>query len=48
MWRRKGIRWEYNGDGRYARERVKGFWKRYWRKWRYRIARAKKEDSYVC
>jgi len=35
-WRRKGIRWEYNGDGRFHRERIKGFWKRYWRRWRRR------------
>lgn len=33
MKRRKGIRWDYNGDGIYTRERIKGFWKRYWRRW---------------
>lgn len=36
-WRRKGIRWEYDGDGRYFKERIKGFWKRYWRKWKVRL-----------
>jgi hypothetical protein len=38
MKRRKGIKWDYNGDGVYPRERVKGFWKRYWSRWlkRYR------------
>lgn len=33
MTRRKGIRWEYNGDGRFPTERLDRFWKRYWRKW---------------
>lgn len=36
MKRRKGIKWDYNGDGQYRRERVKGFWKRYWRRWQRR------------
>lgn len=31
--RRKGIRWEYNWDGVFARERIKGFWKAYWKRW---------------
>jgi hypothetical protein len=34
--RRKGIRWEYNGDGQFPRERWSRFWKRYWRRWRRR------------
>jgi hypothetical protein len=39
MIRRKGIKWEYNGDGRYAHERVKGYMKRYWRRWFKRLLR---------
>ena len=31
--RRKGILWEYNGDGVFTGERIKGFWKRYWKRW---------------
>ena len=31
--RRKGIIWDYNGDGRFSREQIKGVEKRYWRKW---------------
>jgi hypothetical protein len=34
--RRAGILWEYNGDGRFWRERIKGADKRYWRRWRRR------------
>lgn len=34
--RRKGIRYDYNGDGRFDKERIKGYWKRYWRKWNLR------------
>ena len=30
---RKGIRWDYNGDGRYLKDRIKGSVKRYWRRW---------------
>ena len=26
MIRRKGIRWEYNGDGRFSVERIDRFW----------------------
>lgn len=37
MKRRKGIRWDYNGDGMFARERIRGAWKRYWRRWLRRI-----------
>lgn len=33
MTRRKGIRWDYNCDGLYAREHLSAFWKRYWRRW---------------
>ncbi len=31
--RRKNIMWEYNADGQEPYERIKGFWKRYWKKW---------------
>lgn len=31
--RRHGIWFDYNRDGMSHRERIKGFWKRYWRKW---------------
>lgn len=31
--RRKGILWDYNLDGISSRERIKGFWKQYWRRW---------------
>jgi len=34
--RRKGIKWDYNGDGRHRHERIRGFWKRYWRRWQRR------------
>lgn len=34
--RRKGIMWDFNGDGRFPTERIKGWWKRYWRKWNQR------------
>lgn len=46
MKRRKGIFWEYNGDGMFESERIKGFWKRYWCKWDLRrtLNLAKKED----
>lgn len=37
-WRRKGIRWEYNADGRWPRERMCRFFKRYWRRWRKRMS----------
>lgn len=40
MIRRKGIRWEYNGDGIYARERLGRYWKRYWRRWARRVRNA--------
>ena len=36
MKRRKHILWEYNGDGRFAKERLSRYWKRYWRKWQAR------------
>ncbi len=39
--RRKGILYDYNGDCRFEEERIKGFWKHYWRKWDLR--RIKKE-----
>lgn len=31
--RKAGILWEYNGDGRFATERIKNDDKRYWRRW---------------
>ncbi|KKN30944.1 hypothetical protein LCGC14_0828950 [marine sediment metagenome] len=34
--RRKGILYDYNGDCRFDQERIKGFWKRYWRRWHLR------------
>lgn len=30
---RKNLKWEYNGDGRFEKNRIKGIDKRYWRKW---------------
>lgn len=45
MKRRKGIRWEYNGDGLFVRERLSAFWKRYWRRWeRRRLAQSTVEE----
>jgi hypothetical protein len=35
--RRKGIKWEYNGDGQFAKEWIPPFWKRYWKRWRRRL-----------
>lgn len=32
--RRKGIYWEYNGDGRLYYEKIKGIWKKYWKRWK--------------
>lgn len=34
--RRKGIYWDYNGDGVFHSERIKGFYKKYWRRWKRR------------
>lgn len=31
--RRKGIKWEYNWDGVYYKERWNGYDRRYWRRW---------------
>ena len=44
--RRKGIWYDYNGDCLFAKERIKGYWKRYWRKWylRYLEREAFKEE----
>ena len=41
--RKKGIKWEYNGDGRYPIERVKGKDKRYWKRWSRRICKGYSE-----
>jgi hypothetical protein len=50
--RRKGIKWEYNGDGRFAEERYDAAAKRYWRRWKRRqgkkvvqAAKAKGDES---
>lgn len=34
--RRKGIFYEYNGDGQHQKDRIKGWVKRYWSRWRRR------------
>lgn len=34
--RRTGIDWGYNGDGQFFTEKMDGFFKRYWRKWKSR------------
>lgn len=47
MKRRKGILWDYNGDGRFARERIKGVWKRYWRRWSRRMSRASSFEDVI-
>jgi len=39
--RRKGILWDYNGDGMFNKERLSRFWQRYWNKFNRR--RAKRE-----
>ena len=44
MLKRKGIYWDYNGDGRFAKERIKGFWKKYWTRWRKRLGVKLKEE----
>ena len=31
--RRKHIWWEYTGDGVFPTERIKGWVKRYWKRW---------------
>jgi len=31
--RRKGIVYDYNGDGQFPQEVIKKFWKRYWSRW---------------
>jgi hypothetical protein len=47
--RRKGILYEYNGDGLFSRERIKGVWKRYWKRWARRtsklLARPPRDDG---
>lgn len=49
MRRHKGIRWDYNGDGRFVSERIPGFWKRYWRRWnRRRLKKETREASDEC
>jgi hypothetical protein len=36
--RRKGIKWDYNGDGRFKNEKLSKKDKRYWRRWNKRMA----------
>jgi len=43
--RRKGILYDYNGDGVYDKERIKGYWKRYWRKWHLRYLKRMSENE---
>jgi hypothetical protein len=43
--RAKSIRWDYNGDGRYWRERLPRSEKRRWRKWNGR--RIDAEDEHL-
>ena len=40
--RRKGIWYDYTYDGCFSKERIKGFWKRYWRRW---LRRQEKSDN---
>jgi len=42
-WRRKGIFWEYNEDGRFRTEKLDKFFKRYWRKWQRRTTETEEE-----
>lgn len=42
--RRKGIDWDYNGDGEFYTEKMDGFFKRYWRKWKSRQAKKWEND----
>ena len=34
--RRKGILWDYNGDGIFLKEKMSSSEKRYWRRWKCR------------
>ena len=43
--RRKGIRWEYNGDGMYVFERILKYDKRYWRRWMKRKLKAELREE---
>ena len=43
--RRKGILWEYNGDGCFAEEKYTTFYKRYWRRWKRREGKKLDIDS---
>lgn len=45
MKRRKHIWYEFNGDGRFPKDRIKGFWKRHWNKWFKRIKDKEMEDE---
>ena len=37
--RRYGVRWEYDGDGRFSRERWSKKDKRYWKRWLRRVGK---------
>jgi len=39
--RRKGVKWDYNGDGVYRTERMTTKERRYWTKWRRRNEKTK-------
>lgn len=45
--RKKGILWEYDGDGRYAEERYSTFDKRYWRRWKRRLNQQEAKDQHA-
>ncbi len=47
--RRKGILWEYDCDGLYAQERIKGSDKQYWKRWSRRNEKYTQEefDNYM-
>jgi len=36
-WRRAGILWEFNGDGRFSHEWLSPWWTRYWRRYDRRV-----------
>ena len=43
--RRKGVRWEYDGDGRFPTEKYTTFDKRYWRRYWRREGQKEVEDQ---
>ena len=44
--RRKGIVYDYNGDGQFPQERINKFWKRYWSRWLRRSLTQRGADSF--